>query len=86
MKIKEAFNATGVAHSSVLLCKAARAGQVHDRLACHAKENADYVRELLSDRQPEFLAMLRSAERQVDFELSRESRDPGRATAGSEDR
>jgi hypothetical protein len=34
-----------------------------------AKENRDYVRRLLSEREPVFLALLESAVRQVDLEL-----------------
>lgn len=88
MEIQEAFNATGVARSSVLPPGRPRRRETADR-AGQAKENADYLRELLSKRQPEFLAMLCSAERQVDLELSqlsRESRDPSRAAAGSKER
>ena len=35
-----------------------------------ASENHEYVRQLLTDRQPELLAVLQLAERQVDLELS----------------
>lgn len=37
-----------------------------------ARENREYVRRLLSERQPVFAARLWSAERQLDLELSRE--------------
>ena len=40
-----------------------------------ARENTEYLRALLRERQPEFLAILESAERLADFELSRESQD-----------
>jgi len=40
-----------------------------------ARENSEYVRTLLSERQPEFLTILQSAERRIEFELSRESQD-----------
>jgi hypothetical protein len=36
-----------------------------------AMENRAYVRALLRERQPEFLAMLQSAEREFDLERSR---------------
>ena len=35
-----------------------------------ARENMAYVRELLAERQPEFAALLRAAERQVDQDLA----------------
>jgi len=38
-----------------------------------ARENREYVRQLLSERQPELFAVLQLAERQVDLELSREA-------------
>jgi hypothetical protein len=34
-----------------------------------ANENRDYLRRLLSEREPVFLALLQSAVRQVDLEL-----------------
>ena len=43
--------------------------------AGQARENSEYLRRLLSERHPEFLAILRWTEYRVDFELSRESRD-----------
>jgi hypothetical protein len=46
-----------------------------DRRAGHASENSEYLGRLLNERLPEFLALLRAAERQVEFELSRECRD-----------
>jgi hypothetical protein len=36
-----------------------------------AQENRDYVRKLLREKLPEFAAMLASAERQLDQDLSR---------------
>jgi hypothetical protein len=39
-----------------------------------AKENSAYLHSLLSERHPEYLATLRSAERQVDLELARATR------------
>jgi hypothetical protein len=44
-----------------------------------ARENSAYLHMLLSERHPEYLATLRSAERQIDLELSR-------AAAGFRDR
>jgi hypothetical protein len=47
---------------------------------CHqAMENRDYVRRLLSERDPVFLARLQSAVRQVDLEMTRDcqGRGPG---------
>jgi hypothetical protein len=41
--------------------------------AQRARENCEYVRRLLTERQPEFSGVLRLAERQVDLELSRET-------------
>jgi hypothetical protein len=41
--------------------------------ARRARENAEYVRRLLREKQPGFLAILQFAERQLDIELSRES-------------
>ena len=38
-----------------------------------ARENREYVRQLLAERQPELFAVLQLAERQVDLELSREA-------------
>ena len=38
-----------------------------------SRENREYVRQLLTERQPELLAVLQLAERQVDLELSREA-------------
>lgn len=38
-----------------------------------ARENREYVRQLLTERQPELFAVLQLAERQVDLELSREA-------------
>jgi len=38
-----------------------------------ASENREYVRQLLTERQPELFAVLQLAERQVDLELSREA-------------
>ena len=43
--------------------------------AGQARENGKYLRRLLSERHPEFLAILRWTEYRVDFELSRESPD-----------
>jgi hypothetical protein len=43
--------------------------------AGQARENGEYLRRLLSERHPEFLAILRWTEYRVDFELSRESPD-----------
>ena len=40
-----------------------------------ASENHDYVRQLLTERQPELFAVLQLAERQVDLELSRETQE-----------
>jgi hypothetical protein len=43
---------------------------------CHqAMENRDYVRRLLSERDPVFLAQLQSAVRQLDLEMSRDRQD-----------
>jgi hypothetical protein len=39
--------------------------------AQQARENSEYVRRLLTERQPEFSRVLQLAERQVDHELSR---------------
>ena len=39
-----------------------------------ASENREYVRRLLAEKQPGFAAVLRSAERQLDLELSLSSR------------
>jgi len=47
--------------------------------AGQAGGNSEYLRRLLNERQPEILALLQAAERQVDFELSRECRDRRRA-------
>ena len=52
--------------------------QHHPAVQAHwqrARENSEYVRRLLSERQPEFLAILQSAERQLDVELSCETQD-----------
>ena len=38
-----------------------------------ARENREYVRQLLTERQPELFAVLQLAERQVDLELSCEA-------------
>jgi hypothetical protein len=38
-------------------------------------ENRDYVRRLLSERDPAFFAQLQSAVRQVDLEMSRDCQD-----------
>jgi hypothetical protein len=38
-----------------------------------AAEHREYVRRLLSERQPEFFAVLQAAERQLDLELSNDS-------------
>jgi hypothetical protein len=38
-------------------------------------ENRDYVRRLLSERDPVFLAQLQSAVRQVDLEMTRDCQD-----------
>ena len=38
-----------------------------------ARNNSAYLRELLRERQPGFLAALRAAERQIDLELSGEA-------------
>jgi hypothetical protein len=38
-----------------------------------AVEHREYVRSLLSERQPEFFAALQAAERQLDLELSSDS-------------
>ena len=38
-----------------------------------SRENREYVRQLLTERQPELFAVLQLAERQVDLELSREA-------------
>jgi len=38
-----------------------------------ARENREYVRQLLTERQPELFAVLQLAERQVDLELSLEA-------------
>ena len=40
-----------------------------------AMENRDYVRRLLSERDPAFLALLQSAVRQLDLEMSRDRQD-----------
>jgi hypothetical protein len=37
--------------------------------ARQASENSEYLRRLLAEKQPEFLAVLQAAERQVDAEL-----------------
>ena len=41
--------------------------------AQQARENREYVRRLLTKRQPEFSRVLQLAARQVDLELSRET-------------
>jgi DNA-binding phage protein len=46
-----------------------------------ATENSAYLHRLLSERDPEYLAALRSAERQIDRELARAAagmRDEGK--------
>jgi hypothetical protein len=43
--------------------------------AQRARENSEYVRRLLTERQPEFSGVLQLAERQVDLELSRETKN-----------
>jgi hypothetical protein len=49
-----------------------------------AQENRDYVRRLLREKLPEFAAMLASAERQLDQDLSHpeagDAREPGAAS------
>jgi hypothetical protein len=40
-----------------------------------ARENHEYVRQRLAERQPGLFAVLQLAERQVDLELSRETRE-----------
>ena len=40
-----------------------------------ASETIVYVRQLLTERQPELFAVLQLAERQVDLELSRETQE-----------
>jgi hypothetical protein len=40
-----------------------------------ARENRDYVRRLLNEREPVFLALLQSAVCQVDLELARDGQD-----------
>lgn len=40
-----------------------------------ARENREHVRRLLSEKQPEFVALLQFAERQVRLDLARESQD-----------
>jgi hypothetical protein len=40
-----------------------------------ARDNSEYLRRLLSEKHPDYLAMLQAAERQVDFELSRADQD-----------
>lgn len=42
-------------------------------MAEQARENRAYLRRLLSERQPDFLAALQSAEHQTDLELSGQS-------------
>jgi hypothetical protein len=41
-----------------------------------ARENSEYLHALLREKQPEFQAILESAERLADFELPGESQDP----------
>jgi hypothetical protein len=55
-----------------------------NRRAERARENSEYVRKLLSERQPGFLAMLQSAVRQVDSELS-QARQDRRTQPGSQE-
>ena len=66
------------------MCQQLRCAEAHCR---QARENREYVRRLLSEREPVFLALLHSAVRQVDLELARrssadcqcKSASPGRA-------
>lgn len=44
-------------------------------LTHRARDNREYVRALLRERQPEFLALLQSAERQISLDLVHESQD-----------
>jgi hypothetical protein len=77
------------------ISRAERRGDMCQQSQCaetrcrRARENREYVRRLLSEREPAFLARLRCAVRQVDLELaSRSSADgqcksprPGEADA-----
>jgi hypothetical protein len=48
-----------------------------------ARENREYVRRLLSEREPAFLARLRCAIRQVDLELARRSSADGQCESAA---
>jgi hypothetical protein len=65
--------------AALVVAGPSRPREPHDRRCparrtSRARDNAAYVGRLLSEKQPGFLAMLQGAERQVDAELSGESR------------
>jgi hypothetical protein len=56
------------------MCQQSRCAETRCR---RARENREYVRRLLSEREPAFLARLRCAVRQVELELARRSSADG---------
>ena len=68
------------------MCQQSRCAETRCR---RASENREYVRRLLSEREPAFLARLRRAVRQVDLELAPRSsadgqcKSPGSCDAGA---
>lgn len=56
------------------MCQQSRCAETRCR---RARENREYVRRLLSEREPAFLARLRCAVRQVELEIARRSSADG---------